>query len=122
MKGFKRSVRGLWLDSSGQASIELIGIMPVVILLALCIAGTISSLQAKEAANQAVHAAGMAALRSGDVKAAAAAAVPELDQKRISVTEQANRITVNVKTSKPFSFVAPLRAEATVVVAQRDSR
>ncbi|HUR86286.1 MAG TPA: hypothetical protein VMY78_13165 [Solirubrobacteraceae bacterium] len=91
---------------SGQASVELVALAP---LLVLVVCGAAQLLAAGVAASQADHAAGAAAvalLQGADPDAAARAAVPSWSRARVAVRIDGRHVRVRLRPPAPFPALA----------------
>jgi hypothetical protein len=98
---------------SGQAAVELVALLPLMLLAGLAGAVVLASQAAGEQAGQAAQAGAMALLQGGDPRAAAREALPAAARERSAITVDGRRITVSVRPSVPLPALAgPLTAEA----------
>jgi len=94
------------MSESGQASIELVVLAPLLVLVAL---GADQVLAAGAAASQAEHAAEAAAialLQDADPAAAARAAVPSWSRERLALRIQGRHVRVRLRPPAPFGGLA----------------
>lgn len=103
-----------WGDS-GQASLELVALVPVLAAVTLAVAGLLAGQTAKEAADQAAVAAAVAELQGGDARAAAKSASPGWSHTRVRIS--AGRVTVRVRPRLPRLIAGLVDAERSVVFA-----
>lgn len=89
----------------GQATVELIALVPVFVAVTLAVAALLAGQAAKEAADQAAVAAAVAQLQGGDAVKAARAASPGWTRARVRVAH--GRATVTIAPRVP-KFVAKL--------------
>lgn len=95
-------------SQGGQASIELLGVLPLTVALTL---GVTQALFAGYAGQLAGHAAEAAAITiqaggdADDAQESARAALPDWGDRRVRVTVRGRRVTVHLR---PPSLVAPL--------------
>lgn len=89
-------------DERGQASVELIAIVPLFIMVALVIGQVIAAGTAREAAAHAAQTGAMAMMQEGDPKDAAAAAIPQWSPHRVRVVVHGR--TVRVRVQPKFSL------------------
>jgi Flp pilus assembly protein TadG len=78
----------------GQASIELIGGLPLLMVLILATAEVLAAGGARSAASGGAEAGAMAVLQGGDPEAAARAAAPSWAHARLAVRVEGRRVTV----------------------------
>ena len=71
---------------AGQASVELIGVVPLALLIALAIGQLLAAGAARELAGNAAEAGATALLQGGDASSAARAALPGWSRGRASVS------------------------------------
>lgn len=83
------------MSERGQASIEMLIAIPLLLVVALAIAQALAIGSAREAARSAAQAGALAVLQGGDPRQAARAAVPDLDDIEVSVRGAA--VTVSVQ-------------------------
>lgn len=106
-----------WLDSAGQASLELIGMMPLLMLAALLAFQLMAFGYAATMVGNAAEAASMAALRGESTTEAAAESVPGWPKSSISVDREGERVEVSLTVPSPFDFLEKklkVSADATV--------
>ena len=99
--------------ADGQASVELVGLLPLVVAVGLAAWSFVASWAAHEQAGAAAQAGAIALLRGGDARAAARAALPA--DADASVALDARRVTVRVEPRLPLPGVGEMlaaRAEA----------
>jgi hypothetical protein len=65
-----------WVSSGGQATVELVGVLPLAVLVALAVGQLLAAGAARELAGNAAEAGAAAILQGGDPKAAARDALP----------------------------------------------
>ena len=93
----------------GQATVELLGFIPLVIVIALVALSVLASRTASEQAGEAAEAGALAILQGGeDPRGAARAALPERVRARATITITGPRVDVRVR---PRVF-APVRGLA----------
>lgn len=101
----------------GQASIELLGLLPLIILLALVGFTVVASSTAREQAGEAAEAGALALLQGGeDPRTAARDALPEAIRARATVNVTQRRVHVRVRPRVPLpipGLADRLAAEAT---------
>ncbi len=93
-------------DSAGQASVELIGVLPFVMLIALVAFTFLSARTANEQAGEAAEAAAVALLQGSDPRAAAEAALPAAVRRHARVTIDADHVRVHVRPRLPLPGLA----------------
>lgn len=106
-------------SESGQASVELVAILPLVLAVAIAVAQLVAAGSARELAGAAATAGAAALLQDGDPVAEARAAVPGRAKRDVSVRVQGRRVTVRVRpraVAGPLAgfLVAEARADAGV--------
>ncbi|HET9739527.1 MAG TPA: hypothetical protein VFP78_15525 [Solirubrobacteraceae bacterium] len=98
----------------GQAAVELVALLPLVLAVALTAATVLAGLAASEQAGQAAEAGAIALIQGRDARAAARGAIPGLARSRTEVAIAGSRVTVRVRPPVPLGFlVAALEATAT---------
>ena len=100
-----RERRASLRDDSGQATVELLALVPLLAAIALAVLSLLAAQSAKEAAYQAAVAGAIAKLQGADVDDAAKAASPGWSKASVRVNAQG--ITVRVAPRAP-RFVADL--------------
>jgi hypothetical protein len=96
----------------GQAAVELVVILPLVLVAALAGAAIVAARAAQERADDAARAGAMALLQGDDPLAAARELLAGTD--RDAVTVHGRRVTVAIPPRLPFHLVLPeLEARAT---------
>jgi hypothetical protein len=81
----------------GQASVELVALLPLTALIALAIGQLLAAGAARELAGNAAEAGAAAVLQGGDPTAAARAALPGWSRERASVHVAGRRVDVHVR-------------------------
>lgn len=84
-------------SEDGQSSIELLGLLPLVVVIALVVGQLLAAGAARESADAAAHAGAMALLQGGDPTAAARAAAPGWSRDRLAVDVHGRRVVVRVR-------------------------
>ncbi len=90
---------------SGQASVELVAILPLALVIAVAVAQLIAAGSAEELAGAAATAGAAALLQDGDPVAEARAAIPGRSSRDVTVRVQGRRVTVRVR---PRAVAGPL--------------
>ena len=109
---------GRWLGQRagagerGQASLELIALVPVLLAVTLAVAALLAGQSAREAADQAAVAAAIAQLQGKDPKAAAKLASPGWSRMRLRMAD--GRVTVRIRPRLPRFVAAFVDGERTV--------
>jgi hypothetical protein len=111
--GFARA-RGA---SAGQASVELVALLPLGLLVALAIAQLLAAGAARELAGNAAEAGAVALLQGGDPAAAARAALPGWSRERAGVRVSGRRVEIRIHPRT----VIPLLADRLAAVASADA-
>ncbi|HEU4973932.1 MAG TPA: hypothetical protein VFT50_02490 [Baekduia sp.] len=83
-------------EPAGQASIELVGLLPIVAAVALGAGQLLAAGAAREAAGTAAQAGAMAVLQGGDAAGAARRAAPGWSRSRMEVAVDGRRVRVRV--------------------------
>jgi hypothetical protein len=105
-------------DDAGQSSVELLGLLPLIALVTLCLAQLLATGAARTAATSAAEAAASAVLQhTGDPAAAAHAAAPSWSRDRLTVRITGRHIRVRVR---PRVFL-PGTADLLTVTAEADA-
>jgi hypothetical protein len=87
---------------SGQATVELVGLMPLVALIAIAGFTAVSAFTAHEQAGSAAEAGAIALLQDGDARAAALAALPTGIEHRAEIEVDGRLVTVTVRPRVPL--------------------
>jgi Flp pilus assembly protein TadG len=95
----------------GQSTVEVIGLLPLLLAVGLGVFAFLSAGAAREAAGGAAEAGAVALLQGRDARAAARGALPGWPRGRTRITVVGRRVSVAVTPSGPFG--ARLRATAT---------
>lgn len=101
-------------STSGQATVELIALLPVLVMVAFAVYAVIVSFAARELASQASEAGAVALLQEEDAREAAEKALPA-DRRRASrIRIDGRRVTVEVRPELPVRrFEDALKASVT---------
>jgi hypothetical protein len=101
-------------DERGQATVELIALLPLLLVAALAGGALVAAQAAGEQAGAAAQAGAMALLQGGDPRAAATRALPARIRTRAVIRVRGSRVTVRVRPRLPIAALArPLTAHAT---------
>jgi hypothetical protein len=95
----------------GQATVELVALLPLLLAVALAAAALLAGHSAGEHAGQAAQAGAMALLQGTDPRAAARSALPSAVRSRATIEIHGRRVTVRVRPRLP---IASLEATLTV--------
>lgn len=99
--------------SGGQATVEVVALLPLVVLVALAIGQLLAAGAAREAAGNAAEAGAVAILQGGDPAAAARAALPGWSRDRTVLRVRGRRVEVRVRPRTVVPVLASrLEAEA----------
>jgi hypothetical protein len=101
----------------GQASVELLGALPVVLLVGAVLLQLLALGYSAALAGSAAEAGALAAAGGGDATGAARAAIPGWSQAGMRVETAAGRVSVRLRPPSPLSLVRhkiELRASAAV--------
>jgi hypothetical protein len=93
---------------AGQATVELLGMVPLCVVVVLAIAQVLAAGAAREAAGAAATAGAMAQLQGGDAQDAARAAAPGWAKDRLSVDVDGRVVRVRVTPRAILPGTAPL--------------
>jgi hypothetical protein len=96
----------LLLGCCGQSTVELVGLLPILVAVTLGAAQLLAAGVADEAADHAAQAGALAILQGGDPEDAARRAVPGWARERVAVDVSGPRVSVSVRPPSPFSSVA----------------
>lgn len=95
---------------SGQASVELVVLAPLLVAIVLAAAQLLAAGSASELAGHASQAGAVALLEGEDPRAAARAAVPRWSRKRMDVSVRGRSVRVRLRPSSPIPGMADLLA------------
>ena len=101
----------------GQASVELLGALPVILLLGAVLLQLLAVGYSASLAGAAAEAAALAVAGGGDAREAARAAVPGWSRARLTVRASRGRVSVAMRPPSPLRFVGralTVRARAAV--------
>jgi hypothetical protein len=93
---------------AGQATVELVGFLPLMVALGIGIFSLISAASCAEIAANSAHAGAIAVLQRGDPKTAAIKAIPKRLRKRAAVAVNDGRVSVAVTPSVPIPTLRKL--------------
>jgi hypothetical protein len=91
---------------SGQASVELLGILPLALLIAMAITQLLAAGSARELAGNAAEAGAAAILQGGDPTEAARAALPGWSRERATVHVSDRRVEIRLRPRTVIPLVA----------------
>jgi hypothetical protein len=98
----------------GQATVELVALLPLVLAVALTGATVLAGLAASEQAGQAAEAGAVALIQGRDARTAARRAIPGPPRPRTEIVVAGSRVTVTLRPRVPLGFLATaLEATAT---------
>lgn len=105
------------MSDDGQATVEVLGVVPLVLVVVLAVGQGLAYGSARESAHAAAHAGALAIAQERDPVQAARAAVPDLGRSRLRLTVRSRVVDAAVmpKTVVPGVaglFVAHARADA----------
>ena len=99
MTGLRAGVRG----ARGQATVELVGLLPVALAVGFAVFCILAAGRARELAAHAAGAGAVALLQDGDPSAAARRAVGRRAAKSVRVSVRGRVVTVEVRPHLPVS-------------------
>ena len=102
-------------SEAGQATVELVALVPLVLILALAAAALLAGHGAREQAGSAAQAGAMAMLQGGDPRASARRALPAGARRRAAIEIHGRRVTVRVRPRLPLvarAMTAEVSADA----------
>lgn len=94
-------------DRRGQATVELLGLTPVIVAVAFAVFSVLAAGRARELAAHAAGAGAVALLQDGDPEAAARAAIGR-SAGSFEVSVRARIVTVSVRPRLPVPFLAAM--------------
>ena len=92
----------------GQASVEVVALLPLLIVAALAVTALVAAGQARELAGHAATAGAMAMLQGGDPEDAARAAAPSWPASRLRVRIHGRRVRVTARPTAPLGIPGSL--------------
>lgn len=109
--------RASWAARGGQASVELVALLPLLVAVALAAGHVLAAGAAHELAGHAAEAGAIALLRGGDPREAARAALPAWSRRRVEVRVRGRAVRVRLE---PVALV-PGAADLLAAVATADA-
>lgn len=106
MRVERSRVRGRLAGAGGQSTIELVGLLPLLLVVVLGAAQLLAAGVANEVADHAAEAGALAILQGGDPADAARAAVPGWARERVDVAVSGRRVAVTVRPPSPVPALA----------------
>jgi hypothetical protein len=94
------------LGERGQASVELVALLPLALLVGLAILTLLAARAAEGQAAAAAQAGAMALLQDADPREAARAAVPRGVRERTTIRIDGREVTVTVEPATKVAFLA----------------
>jgi hypothetical protein len=88
----------------GQATVEVVALLPLVVTAALAVMALLAAGQARELAGHAAAAGAMAILQGADPQEAARAAAPSWPRERMEVRVSGRRVRVLLRPRAPFGL------------------
>lgn len=98
-----RNRRRRWCDEQGQATVELVALLPIVVAVVLAVATWLAGQQAREAADQAAVAAAIAQVQGSDPMAAVRQAAPGWTRPTLRVSGGRVRVRLRWKLPRPLT-------------------
>jgi len=95
------------IDERGQAAVELLALIPLVLVAALAAAAILAQEGARERAGEAAHAGAMAVLQGDDPLTAAREALPEQVRREARIAIAGRRVTVTVASPRLLQHLLP---------------
>jgi hypothetical protein len=102
-------------DQTGQATVELVALFPVLLVVTLAAAALLAGHGAREQAGNAAQAGAMAMLQGGDPRESARRALPAEVRERATIRVRDRRVTVSVRPRLPLvarAMTAAVSADA----------
>jgi hypothetical protein len=97
-------------DSAGQASVELVALLPLLAAIAFGAMQVLSAGAAREAADASAEAGAVAILQDSDARAAARHALPAWARPRASIVLKGRRVRVRVRPRGPVRVLTGMLA------------
>ena len=98
-------------SARGQSTVEVLGLLPLLLAAGLAVFSVLDAGRAEEVAGNAAEAGAVALLQGREPRAAARAALAGWPERRAAIRIAGRRVTVRVTPAGPFG--ARLRASAT---------
>jgi Flp pilus assembly protein TadG len=92
-------------DSAGQATVELVGLLPLLAAVGFGVFSALAAAKAEELASSAAEAGAVALLQEHDPKEAARAALPGWSRRQTSIHVEGRRVTVRVRPRGPLGAI-----------------
>jgi hypothetical protein len=108
------------VSERGQATVEVVALLPLVVAAVLAVTALLAAGQARELAGHAATAGAMAMLRGGDPAQAARAAAPGVPAGRMTVRVDGRSVRVRIAPRPPFGLAG--RVLETTAVADAGPR
>ncbi|HEX3239151.1 MAG TPA: hypothetical protein VHR18_03320 [Solirubrobacterales bacterium] len=105
-------------DSSGQATVELVAALPVLVVAALVSLQLLAAGYALTLADGAAEAGALALAGGGSAREAARAALPGWAEGDVEVAVEGGRVTVRLRPPSPFRAVAERLAVSSAASAR----
>jgi len=117
-RGRSTVMRGVRVrSSSGQSTVEVVGLLPLLLAAGLAVFSLLDAGRAEEAAGNAAEVGAVALLQGREPRAAARAALAGWPERRAAIEISGRRVTVRVTPAGPLG--ARLRASATADAGPR---
>jgi hypothetical protein len=108
-------------NDDGQATVEVIALLPLLLVAALAGAAILAAHAAGEQAGLAAQAGAMALLEGDEPRAAARRALPPAARDRAAIEVDGRRVAVHLRPNLPLAALEkPLTAHATAAAAAPD--
>ena len=107
-------------QESGQATVELVALLPLVLAVALTAATVLAGQAASEQAGQAAEAGAIALIQGNDARAAARSAIPDSTRGRTDIEVDGSRVTVTLRARLPLGFLATVLEATSTADAGRE--
>jgi hypothetical protein len=101
----------------GQATVEVVALLPLIVTAALAVTALLAAGQARELAGHAAAAGAMAILQGADPQEAARAAAPSWSRERMDVRVSGRRVRVRLRPRAPFGLAESLLEASAVADA-----
>jgi hypothetical protein len=92
----------------GQATVEVVALLPLVVVAAIAVTALLAAGQARELAGHAAAAGAVAILQGADPEDAARAAAPSWPRERMEVRVTGRRVRVRLRPRSPLGIGASL--------------
>jgi Flp pilus assembly protein TadG len=94
-----------WRASAGQATVELVGLLPLLVAVGFGVFSALAAAKAEELASSAAEAGAIALLQEHDAEEAARSALPGWSRREAHIRVDGRRVTVRVQPRGPVGAI-----------------